>query len=83
VTDRDHAGRGIGGALLEHARGLAEAAGKHVLRLDCYGGDDRALVRYYESQGYTATRAITVDTPRGPWRGQILVRRIGAAGVRD
>lgn len=76
VTDRAHAGKGIGGALLEHARALAESAGKHLLRLDCYAGGDRALVRYYESQGYTATEPITVDTPRGPWPGQILVRHL-------
>lgn len=79
VTDRDHAGKGIGAALLEHARELAEAAGKHLLRLDCYAGDDRALVRYYESQGYTATESLTLDTPRGPWPGQILVRYLRPA----
>jgi len=79
VTDRDHAGKGIGGALLEHARELAEAAGKHLLRLDCYAGGDGALVRYYESQGYTATESITVDTPTGPWPGQILVRLLRLA----
>jgi hypothetical protein len=66
----------IGGALLEFARELAEASGKHLLRVDCYAGDDRALVRYYESQGYTATDSITVDTPRGPWPGQILTKRL-------
>jgi GNAT superfamily N-acetyltransferase len=79
VSDRDHAGRGIGAALLEHARGLAEEAGKHLLRLDCYAGDDRALVGYYESQGYVATEAITVDTPSGPWPGQILVKLLRRA----
>jgi GNAT superfamily N-acetyltransferase len=79
VTDRDHAGKGIGGALLDHARELAEAAGKPLLRLDCYAGDDRALVRYYESQGFTAAQPFTFEKPDGTWHGQVLVKRLRPA----
>ncbi|WP_117215850.1 GNAT family N-acetyltransferase [Allorhizocola rhizosphaerae] len=76
VTSRAHAGLGIGGALLDHAASLARERGVGLLRVDCYAGDDRALVRYYESQGFTPTEPFTVDTPRGPWHGQVLSRRV-------
>jgi GNAT superfamily N-acetyltransferase len=75
VTDRAHAGRGIGRALLDHARKLAEEQGLGLLRVDCYGGDDRALVAYYDREGFRATAPFTVDTPRGPWPGQVLETR--------
>ncbi|MET8524940.1 GNAT family N-acetyltransferase [Micromonospora sp. NPDC005172] len=77
VTDRMHTGLGIGARLLEHAADLARARGLGLLRVDCYGGDDRALVRFYESCGFTATEPFTVVRPgREPWPGQILVRRL-------
>ncbi len=76
VTGRAHAGQGVGGALLDHASVLARAQGAGLLRVDCYAGDDRALVRYYESQGFTATEPFTVDTPRGPWPGQLLIKAV-------
>jgi GNAT superfamily N-acetyltransferase len=72
VTDRSFAGRGVGAALLDHARDLAVARGLGLLRVDCYAGDDRALVRYYESVGFTATEPFTV----GEWPGQVLERRL-------
>lgn len=71
-------GHGVGRALLDHARDLARAAGVALLRVDCYAGDDRALVRYYEREGFTATEPFTVDTPRGPWPGQVLEQRVRA-----
>jgi GNAT superfamily N-acetyltransferase len=76
VTDRRHAGHGTGGRLLDHARRLARSAGVSLLRVDCYRGPDRALVRYYESQGFVATDEFTVDLPRGPWPGQVLEQRL-------
>jgi GNAT superfamily N-acetyltransferase len=72
VTSRAYAGRGVGARLLDHARGIAVERGAHLLRVDCYGGDDRALVRYYERQGFTATDTFAV----GEWPGQLLVRRL-------
>jgi GNAT superfamily N-acetyltransferase len=76
ITDRAHAGHGIGRALLDHARTLARADGVGLLRVDCYGGDDRALVRYYERAGFTATEPFTVESLRGPWPGQVLEERL-------
>ncbi|SCL30390.1 GNAT family N-acetyltransferase [Micromonospora inyonensis] len=77
VTDRAYAGRGIGGRLLAYAAELARDAGVALLRVDCYAGDDRALVRFYERQGFTPTEAFTVDRPgREPWPGQVLARRL-------
>jgi GNAT superfamily N-acetyltransferase len=76
VTHRARKGSGIGTSLLEHARSLARARGVSLMRVDCYAGDDRALVRYYESQDFTPTEPFTVDTPTGLWPGQVLEQRL-------
>ncbi|MFY1695266.1 MULTISPECIES: GNAT family N-acetyltransferase [unclassified Solwaraspora] len=76
VTDRGWAGRGIGGALLDEARRIAVDRRATLLRVDCYAGGDRALVRYYERAGFTAAEPFTIDQPGGPWPGQILSQRI-------
>lgn len=82
VTDRAHAGKAIGGRLLTHAVELARDAGVALLRVDCYAGDDRALVRFYERQGFTATEPFTVHRPdREPWPGQVLARRVDRPSV--
>jgi GNAT superfamily N-acetyltransferase len=72
VTGRAFAGRGVGARLLDHARTIARERGAHQLRVDCYAGDDRALVRYYERQGFTPTETFAV----GEWPGQLLVQRL-------
>ncbi|WP_436530337.1 GNAT family N-acetyltransferase [Actinoplanes sp. HUAS TT8] len=77
VTDRRHPGEGLGRRLLSYARRLAVASGAGLLRVDCYAGDDRALVRYYESQGFTATQAFTVPQGEKQWPGQVLEQRLG------
>jgi GNAT superfamily N-acetyltransferase len=76
VTERSYAGHGIGGRLLGYARDLARQRGVGLVRVDCYASDDRALVRYYESQGFTATDPFTVRQPSGPWPGQVLAQRV-------
>ncbi|SBT39464.1 GNAT family N-acetyltransferase [Micromonospora narathiwatensis] len=77
VTDRAYAGNGIGARLLAYAEELARDRGLGLLRVDCYGGDDRALVRFYEGCGFTATDPFTVRRPgRDPWPGQVLARRL-------
>jgi GNAT superfamily N-acetyltransferase len=76
VTSRAHSGRGIGGRLLTHAELIARERGVDLLRVDCYAGDDGALVRYFEGQGFTATRPFTVDLPERRWPGQLLERRL-------
>lgn len=76
VTDRDRAGSGIGTALLDRAREVAREQGVSLLRVDCYAGDDRALVRYYESQGFTPTEAFSVGVRDGVWPGQVLAQRL-------
>jgi GNAT superfamily N-acetyltransferase len=73
VTDRTHKGAGLGGMLLDHARALALRRGLPLLRADCYDGGDRALVAWYERQGFTATDPFTVRLPDGTdWPGQLL-----------
>lgn len=71
LSDVRRAGQGIGARLLGHARELARAAGIGLLRLDCYDGDDRKLVRYYESQGFTATAPLRF----GEWTGRVMEQR--------
>ena len=76
VTDRSRKGQRIGGRLLAYAEQIARDRGVDLLRVDCYGGDDRALVRYYEHQGFTATEGFVVDLPGRQWPGQLLERRL-------
>ncbi|MBV1856188.1 GNAT family N-acetyltransferase [Catellatospora tritici] len=72
VADRRRPGQGIGAFLLDHARALARAAGIGLLRLDCHDAGDRALVHYYERQGFTATHPLTF----GEWTGRVLEQRL-------
>ncbi|MFJ8580656.1 GNAT family N-acetyltransferase [Micromonospora sp. NPDC093277] len=77
VSDRAYAGNGIGARLLAYAEELARDRGLGLLRVDCYRGDDRALVRFYEGCGFTATDPFTVPRAgRDPWPGQVLARRL-------
>ncbi len=73
ATDRSRKGSGIGAALIADARTEAVTRGIDLLRVDCYAGDDRALVRQYEALGFTASEAFEVPRPDSdPWPGQIL-----------
>ncbi|MGZ0147891.1 N-acetyltransferase family protein [Kribbella sp. WER1] len=77
VTDRAAAGQNLGGLLLDHARDLARAGGIRLLRVDCFAGDDQALVRYYERQGFTRDAEFAVPRVNGPdWPGQVLAQRL-------
>ncbi len=69
-----HAGRGVGRALLAHAVEETRRQGVGLLRVDCYRSEDRALVAYYESNGFTATEPFT--GPDGSWPGQVLAQRV-------
>lgn len=72
VTDRARAGHGVGRALLQWARAEAVRRGARLLRVDCYAGDDGALVAFYESCGFTREEEFTV----GAWPGQVLAMRL-------
>ncbi|MEU6660515.1 GNAT family N-acetyltransferase [Streptomyces sp. NPDC046821] len=67
-------GSGAGAALLAHAVRETRRAGVSLLRVDCYAGDDGALVAFYEANGFTRTEAFT--GPDGKWPGQVLARRV-------
>ncbi|MGY1603404.1 hypothetical protein [Geodermatophilus sp. SYSU D00815] len=64
------AARGAGRRLLDESWARARARGIGRQRVDCYGGDDGKLVRFYESAGFTRTERFEV---RG-WPGQLLER---------
>jgi GNAT superfamily N-acetyltransferase len=64
--------RGAGAHLLTVADDEARERNVGLLRVDCFAGNDGALVRFYERCGYTKTETFTV----GEWPGQVLERRI-------
>jgi GNAT superfamily N-acetyltransferase len=72
VTGRDQSARGVGHRLLGVADEAARKLGVSLLRVDCYAGGDQALVRFYESAGYTRTHTFDVNG----WPGQVLERRL-------
>ncbi|MFI6462767.1 GNAT family N-acetyltransferase [Streptomyces sp. NPDC050528] len=74
ASDRRFKGYGVGSALLAHAAEETRRAGVSLLRVDCYAGDDRKLVAYYEGNGFTATEAFVVGEDK--WPGQVLARRV-------
>ncbi|WP_020390552.1 GNAT family N-acetyltransferase [Kribbella catacumbae] len=76
VTDRTVQGSGIGTDLLEHARTLARGLGVELLRVDCFGGGDGALIRYYEEQGFTRAEPFGVQVSDSEWPGQLLYQRL-------
>ncbi|KOU26351.1 GCN5 family acetyltransferase [Streptomyces sp. WM6349] len=72
VSDRRHAGRGIGAALLAHAAEETRRAGVALLRVDCWAGGGGELVAFYERSGFTPTDRFL----SGDWPGQVLARRL-------
>lgn len=64
--------RGAGAHLLGYAEDLARQLRRSRLRVDCYAGDDGALVRFYERCGFVRDEEFTV----GDWPGQVLSRRV-------
>ncbi|MER5433127.1 GNAT family N-acetyltransferase [Streptomyces sp. NPDC002588] len=73
ASDRRFKGSGAGAALLEHAAEETRRVGVGLLRVDCYAGDDRRLVAFYEANGFAPTEAYTGT---GDWPGQVLARRV-------
>jgi RimJ/RimL family protein N-acetyltransferase len=75
VAERTAEARGSGRALLAEAERVAAERGVPVLRLDCFAGNGGALVRYYESAGFTPTETFAL----GDWPGQVLQRDVGSS----
>jgi GNAT superfamily N-acetyltransferase len=73
VSDRRHAGLGIGAALLAHAAEETRRAGVELLRVDCWAGGGGELVAFYERNGFTSTDRFLSEA----WPGQVLARRVG------
>lgn len=72
VSDRLHAGLGVGAALLSHAAEEARRAGVELLRVDCWAGGGGELVAFYERNGFTPAERFRVDA----WPGQVLAMRV-------
>ncbi|MFJ6391411.1 GNAT family N-acetyltransferase [Streptomyces sp. NPDC091972] len=75
ASDRRFQGHGIGSALLAHAAEQTRRAGVGLLRVDCYAGDDRRLVAYYEANGFAPTQTYTAGA-NNDWPGQVLAMRV-------
>jgi GNAT superfamily N-acetyltransferase len=71
----DPAVRGAGRRLLDESWERARAAGLARQRVDCYGGDDGKLVRFYESAGFARVAPFAVND----WPGQLLERTVSRA----
>nr|WSZ16408.1 GNAT family N-acetyltransferase [Streptomyces canus] len=75
ASDRRFKGHGVGSALLAHAAEETRRAGVALLRVDCYAGDDRKLVAYYEANGFAPTHTYTAGA-NNDWPGQVLAMRV-------
>ncbi|MER6564930.1 GNAT family N-acetyltransferase [Streptomyces sp. NPDC001093] len=75
ASDRRFKGHGAGAALLAHAAEVTRRAGVSLLRVDCYAGDDRGLVAFYEANGFIPTETYTAGE-QNDWPGQVLARRV-------
>jgi GNAT superfamily N-acetyltransferase len=75
ASDRRFKGHGAGAALLAHAAEVTRRAGISLLRVDCYAGDDRKLVAFYEANGFVPTETYT-SGEQNDWPGQVLARRV-------
>ncbi|MGW2701029.1 GNAT family N-acetyltransferase [Streptomyces sp. NPDC001340] len=77
ASDRRFKGHGVGAALLAHAAEETRRAGVSLLRVDCYAGDDRKLVAFYERNGFVPTESFSVTMlGADDWPGQVLARRV-------
>ncbi|KAK1753898.1 hypothetical protein QBC47DRAFT_32015 [Echria macrotheca] len=65
--------KGVGAALVQYAKAWAEELGKDVFYVDCWGGNDGKLIKFYEAQGFS--RAGEFFKPRKDgtiWHGVFL-----------
>lgn len=76
VVDRAHKGRDISGLMMDHAKELARSRGATLLRGDCWSGAGGAVLSHYQSLGFDVGNTFTVDTPSGPWPGQVVTLRV-------
>lgn len=73
VAGRDDEARGTGRRLLALSDEVAARMGRTLLRVDCYAGADGAVVRYYESAGFTEVASFM---HKETWPGRVLERRL-------
>ncbi|KAI1812559.1 acetyltransferase [Poronia punctata] len=57
--------KGAGAALIQHARRLTAETGHRALHCDSFGGNDRKLIKYYESQGFSVVAEQELVKPDG------------------
>ncbi|EME45704.1 hypothetical protein DOTSEDRAFT_62184 [Dothistroma septosporum NZE10] len=65
--------KGAGAALIEHAKYKSASCGIRRLCLDCFRGNNRKLVEYYEKQGFTLLGDFVAGDK--DWPGSVLEMR--------
>jgi GNAT superfamily N-acetyltransferase len=75
ISSREHAGRGVGRALIERAKQEAAERGIDLLRVDCWAGEDGNLVKVYEGYGFKRVLEFTVGEA-DDWPGMLLAMRL-------
>ena len=71
LSSRKHAGRGIGGALVNRAVELGYEGNAEILRVDCWAHAP-GLVRWYEKQGFSRSNRFELNG----WQGQIFTMEL-------
>ncbi|OBT71904.1 hypothetical protein VF21_09199 [Pseudogymnoascus sp. 05NY08] len=66
--------KGAAAALIGFAKEQVRSAGVNRICLDCFRGNDRKLVRYYESQGFKVLEDFTAGEKE--WQGCVLEMRL-------
>ncbi|KAH6892877.1 hypothetical protein B0T10DRAFT_558882 [Thelonectria olida] len=67
--------KGAAAALIAFAKDQVHSVGLNRICLDCWRGNDRKLVRYYESQGFKSLEDFTV-AEKDDWPGCVLEMRL-------
>ena len=80
MVRRAYAGKQVGLSLLRWAAGMAAAAGRPYLRLDCKA-DNPALRAYYERAGFAYRGDVTRETYSGTYAGSRYEKRTATGGA--
>ncbi|KAI0528267.1 acetyltransferase [Xylaria bambusicola] len=72
--------KGVGAVLIEYARQFCREKGQKILYADAYAGNERRLVKYYETQGFHVVDNFEAIKPDGSiWPGVFLRLDVSAS----
>ncbi|CZT22924.1 uncharacterized protein RCC_08632 [Ramularia collo-cygni] len=79
ISNRNAGGekKGAGAALINVAKEQTRKAGLNRICLDCFRGNGRKLVKYYESQGFVSIGDFSASVPdKDDWLGCVMEMRV-------